>query len=329
MTQLLPRASTLAAASALAALLTGAAHAQPSASPGEIAARVNGKPIYTSEVAEQLALALRGREAQPEAQRVLTAQAIEQLIGRKLILEMLAQRKLAANDAEIDLEIDRIRKRLAVTGATLEEHLQATGQTIAALRQTLLWQLSWQRYLDRYLNEDNLKRFYEDRRREFDGSEVRVAHILWKVADPDDEEAVAQSQQQAAAVRAAIVGGEISFDAAAAQHSQSPTAASGGKLGFITRHDAMPEPFAKAAFALAEGGVSPPVVTPFGVHVIQCLEIRAGQRPWHDTRELVRQEAMRFLFDWIVSKERPAARVEYTDALPHFEPGTRRLTPAQ
>ena len=87
----------------------------------------------------------------------------------------------------------------------------------------------------------------------------------------------------------------------------------------------MPEPFAKADVALDKGEVSPPVTTPFGVHIIQCLEVKPGQRPWHDVRESVKLSATEFLFDWIVGQRRGKADVTYTGALPYFKPGTREI----
>ena len=304
--------------------VTSAAWSQPSSEATTVVARVNGEAIYVIDVEQQLAQALRNREVRPDALRLLQAQATEQLIGRQLILQMLAEKKLAANDKEIEVEVERIRKQLAVTGGTLDEHLQKKNLDLPALRRALRWQLSWQRYLDHYLSDENLQKFYAQHRRHFDGTEVRVAHILWKI-DVDDIEALASTKQRAQAVRDQINKSQLSFDAAAAEYSDAPTAQSGGQIGFITRHDSMPEPFAKAAFALDKGEVSPPVTTPFGVHLIQCLEVKPGQRPWHDVRESVKLSATEFLFDWIVSQRRGKAEVEYTGALPYFKPGTREI----
>lgn len=306
-------------------LLGEATSAQDSASWVTVAARVDGAPIYVGEVEQQVALVRRGREIEPAALRALQAQAIEQLIGRRLILAMLAEKRVAANAEEINVEVERIRKRLAVTSATLEEHLQQTNQSLAALRQNLTWQLSWQRYLEQYLASDNVKKFYELRKRQFDGSQVRVAHILLKVEKISDAAQVSAAVAQAAKLRAQIVAEEITFDAAAKQFSQSPTAASGGHLGFIERRGSMPEAFAKAAFDLESGRLSQPVVSPYGVHLIKLLEIKPGQREWHEVEGEVRQAATQYLFDWIVQRRRPTAKIEYTGALPHFKPGTREV----
>ena len=318
------RMRNLIMATGLLLASTACALAQPSSNATVVVARVNNDPIYVIDVEQQVAKALRGREARDDALKLLQAQATEQLVGRTLILQLLAEKNLAANEKEIDVEVDRIRKQLALTGATLEEHLQKTDQDEATLRRNLLWQLSWQRYLDHYLSDENLQKFYGQHRAHFDGSEVRVAHILWKV-DVDDSAALEEARASAARVRDEILSKQSTFDAAAAKYSQAPTANSGGKIGFITRHDSMPESFAKAAFELEKGEVSSPVVTPFGVHLIQCLEVKPGQRPWHDVRAAVKLSATEYLFDWMVGQRREKADVEYTGALPHFKPGTREI----
>ena len=290
-----------------------------------VAVRVNGYPIYVGEVEQQVQLVLRGRAAEREARRALQAQALEQLISRRLILESLAEKKQAANDEEINVEVERIRKRLAVTGEKLETHLEKTGQSLEALRRSLAWQLSWQRYLDQYLASDNVKKFYEVRKRQFDGSQMRVAHILLPVAKISDAAQVSAAVEQAKGIREKLAAEELTFDDAAKQFSKSPTATSGGHIGFIERHGSMPEAFAKAAFDLEPGKLSPPVVSPYGVHIIKTFEIKPGQREWHEVEGEVKQAATQYLFDWIAERRRPNAKIEYTGALPYFKPGTREV----
>ena len=99
------------------------AQAQPSSAATTVVARVNGDAIYAIDVEQQLAQALRDREVRPEALRLLQAQATEQLVGRQLILQMLAEKKLAANEKEINVQIERMRKQLGLTGSTLEDHM--------------------------------------------------------------------------------------------------------------------------------------------------------------------------------------------------------------
>jgi parvulin-like peptidyl-prolyl isomerase len=83
-------------------------------------------------------------------------------------------------------------------------------------------------------------------------------------------------------------------------------------LGFVTRHGEHVEAFSKAAFALAPGEMSPPVVTPFGVHLIQCVEIKPGTKTLDDVREDVLAAATAELFRNRAASERKNARIEYS-----------------
>jgi parvulin-like peptidyl-prolyl isomerase len=87
----------------------------------------------------------------------------------------------------------------------------------------------------------------------------------------------------------------------------------------------MHESFSRAAFALKEQEVSPPVITPFGVHLIRCAEINPGQRTWQDARQALTAAVTRYLFDWAAEKERSKAEIKFTGTLPHFAPGTEEL----
>ena len=133
------------------------------------------------------------------------------------------------------------------------------------------------------------------------------------------------ARQRAAEIREEITSGKLSFEAAAEKYSQAPTAKWGGDVGFITRHNMMPEPFAQAAFGLQPEEVSPPVVTSFGVHLIKCAEVKEGKKQWTDVRDQLLPACTRYLFQWIAGRERGGATIEYTGSGPHFKPGTKEL----
>lgn len=67
--------------------------------------------------------------------------------------------------------------------------------------------------------------------------------------------------------REQIVGGEASFAELASKYSDCSSAKKGGDLGTFGR-GAMQKPFEEAAFSLKVGGLSDPVWTDSGVHII-------------------------------------------------------------
>ncbi|GAB4568119.1 MAG: peptidylprolyl isomerase [Rhizobacter sp.] len=101
-------------------------------------------------------------------------------------------------------------------------------------------------------------------------NQTRARHILLRPS--------AQLSQQAAAARLVefkrqIASGARSFDQLARDNSEDGSAAQGGDLGWVSPGNFVPE-FEEAMNALAINGLSEPVVSRFGVHLIQVIERR-------------------------------------------------------
>ena len=107
--------------------------------------------------------------------------------------------------------------------------------------------------------------------------EVRARHIL------------VEKEEEAKAVHKRVAGGE-DFAKVAAELSKDPgSGQSGGDLGFFTKERMVPE-FAAAAFALKPGGISEPVKSQFGWHVIKLEERRTRPLPkFEDVKDRLAQ----------------------------------------
>ncbi len=289
--------------------LVAPAQDQPAAD-DRVAATVNGRPIYAREVERELARVVGKRKVEPAALAALREKTRSQLIDRRLILAYLTENGGAASDQDIELAIGRVRKQLAQQDVSFEDYLEDAGMSMNEFRFTLQWQIGWRRYLEKFLTEDNLQRFFDKHSREFDGTEMRVAHILFKAEPRDDQQALSDSIERADLVHKQVESGELSFADAAKKHSDAPTGADGGDIGFIGRRQPMPEPFSRAAFALDKGQTSQPVVSPVGVHLIHCLDIKPGTKTWQDVRTKLVPAVTQYLFEWVASQQRPKATVE-------------------
>lgn len=303
--------------------LVGLATSCPSR--GDIAAHVNGVPITVHEVHREVESAFANREIAPEAKNELLAHALEQLISRRLVLKWLAQTNQHANDAEVESAITQLKKQLEQRGGSLQEFLDRQKLDDAGLRRSLAWQIGWRRYLNEHLTDANLEKYFHRHRREFDGTELRVAHILFAVAEPAKAESVAECRKKAIEVWERIQAKELNFEQAVNEFSQSPSREQKGDIGFIGRRAPMPEPFSRAAFELEVGQVSQPVVTHFGVHLIQCLEVRPGPKNWHEVRGDLELAVTQYLFRWAADQVRATTKIEYSAEFPHFQPGTEIL----
>jgi len=101
-------------------------------------------------------------------------------------------------------------------------------------------------------------------------TQTRVRHVLLRTSPQLSAEV---ATRRLAEYRAAIEAGQRTFEDIARQFSEDGSAASGGDLGWATPGMMVPE-FEAAMNALAPGGLSAPVLSRFGVHLIQVLERR-------------------------------------------------------
>jgi peptidyl-prolyl cis-trans isomerase SurA len=115
-------------------------------------------------------------------------------------------------------------------------------------------------------------------------SQTRARHILLR---PTAALSEAAATAKLAELRQKIVSGQISFEAAAKEFSQDSSAAQGGDLGWAVPGQFVPE-FEGAMEKLQPGDISPPLVSRFGVHLIQVQERRTTALSAREQREAVR-----------------------------------------
>lgn len=117
--------------------------------------------------------------------------------------------------------------------------------------------------------------------------EYQVAHLLLRVACEAEREAkLAQIKDLKLQLDA---GGD--FAALARAHSEDTSAKAGGKIGDWVKTQDLDPDFAQALAQLPDGGVSEPVKTRFGYHLIQRQAYRPpGVRPFDEVREQLEKE---------------------------------------
>ncbi len=139
-------------------------------------------------------------------------------------------------------------------------------------------------------------------------------HILLRIS-PQLTEAAAAAQL--ADYRKRIAAGLASFESLAREHSQDGSAAQGGDLGWSTPGRYVPE-FEEALDALKPGEISQPVVSRFGVHLIELLERRQVQLSAREQREaarqVLRQKKMEEAYAVWARDQLGRAYIEYRDA---------------
>ena len=114
--------------------------------------------------------------------------------------------------------------------------------------------------------------------------QTRARHILLRTGP---ELSAFAASARLAEIRQRIVSGQTDFASAARETSQDGSAAQGGDLGWANPGMYVPE-FEDVMNRLGEGDLSKPVVTRFGVHLIQLTERRRAELGPREVRELVR-----------------------------------------
>jgi peptidyl-prolyl cis-trans isomerase C len=213
---------------------------------------------------------------------------------------------------EVDQRVAELVKALAKDNKRIEDFCRETGQTMAQLQARIVSQLQWRDYVKDRVTEKDLEKYYHEYKAFFDGDTVRASHIVLRVpptSSPADRQA---AYNKLAALRQDIAAGKIDFAEAAKQHSQCPSAPSGGDIGLIPRKWGMvDEAFARAAFNARVGEVTDVVQSEFGLHLIKVTERKPGKpSDFNQIKEQVREMYLEDLRQALIAQQHRTARVE-------------------
>jgi peptidyl-prolyl cis-trans isomerase SurA len=144
--------------------------------------------------------------------------------------------------------------------------------------------------------------------------QTRVRHILMRPSAQLTQDAIVRQLQE---MKRQVESGARKFEDLARQHSVDGSAEQGGDLGFAPAGAFVPE-FEAAMDSVRSGGLSNPVATRFGVHLIQVLERKDVKVDARQLREQARsglreQRFEQAYLDW-VRELRGRAYVEMRDA---------------
>ena len=144
-------------------------------------------------------------------------------------------------------------------------------------------------------------------------TQTRARHILLRPSNQLSQDA---ARAQLAGFRQQIASGKASFEELAKLHSQDGSATQGGDLGWSSPGNMVPE-FEKVMDSLSPGEISDPLVSRFGVHLVQVLERREAPLSMRDKQDIARNILRERKFDETMKnwerEMRGRAYVEYRD----------------
>jgi len=119
------------------------------------------------------------------------------------------------------------------------------------------------------------------------GMAVTQSHARHILLRPGPQLTEAQARERLADYKKRIEAGQADFAQLARDNSQDASGRNGGDLGWASPGMFVPE-FEDALNALKPGQIADPIVTRFGVHLIQLLERRQSTMSPREQREVVR-----------------------------------------
>ncbi len=149
-----------------------------------------------------------------------------------------------------------------------------------ALREPLKVQVEYLEYPFSYysskikVSEKEIEEFYNlHKETQFHQSKaVRVRHILFRVPEGTDLKQREAIRLKAEGVLKKAKAGE-DFAKLAKEHSDDPSAAQGGEIGFFSQGEMLPQ-LDKAAFALKKGEISDLLESTIGYHLLKLKDVR-------------------------------------------------------
>jgi peptidyl-prolyl cis-trans isomerase SurA len=324
-------------ASLLALALAGALASVPEATPApsapaaagpattfrrtldRVAATVNGDVITLRELERTAGSALAEADALPpgperdKARAQALHGAFDLLLADRLFQQQVKALDLGVSDAQVDAQVEAIKKQNGFDEATLDRALQAQGMDRPAFRAKLRTQLENFAVLQYKVggrvkvSDQELENYYRSHPQEFEGEdEVRVRHIFLPLAEGAPPAEVKRVEELGARVLQRLERGE-DFGKVAREVSRGPSAEDGGELGWL-RRGTIQRQLEEAAFSLRVGQVSGLVRAGPGVHIVQVEERRKGVgRSFADTKESIR--------DRLVDEQAEGYRQQYVAEL--------------
>ncbi len=259
-------------------LLAGTAAAQET----RIAAIGNDEVVSLNDLSNRMQLVMRssGIEDTPQNRARIQAQVLRTLIDEKLQMQEAKRLNITVTPEELEQAFARIEQQNNMTKGALDTFLRDSGIPRSSLADQLTASLAWGKLVrnrlmqDVTISDEEVTEALNQFKQEADVPQNRVSEIFIAVDNPSQEE---DAKRLADRLIDQIRGG-ANFGAVAQQFSQSPSAAVGGDIGWVTAKQLAPE-LGSAIDKMKPGEMSYPIRTPGGYYLLYLLERRKLGQP--------------------------------------------------
>lgn len=244
----------------------------------KIVASVDGKAVTLYEL--DAAMKTYGPEIAKEtgsSGNTLRAKVLDSLIDERLFENALAKSDVKVEPHEIDAYIDRILRSSRISMSTFESKLAEKKMTLDGYRAQIEKELLRNKFMNQQIgrkisiSERELKDYYDGHMGDFkSASSVRLSQITIPFT-----QSMTTGDLEKVEKFASDIAGEaksaLNFEILAQKYNGRPYIVQGGDVGIVATGDIHPA-IAAAVANLNVGGVTPPIVTESGVHIIRLTD---------------------------------------------------------
>ena len=226
----------------------------------------------------------------------LRRQVLERLILLRIQLQLARDAGIRIDDGRLNQTLLRIAEQNGLTLREFRDALERDGYDFAKFREEIREEIMIseirkrrvenqvrisQRDVDDYLST------MEGRGAEADRYQYRIGHILIAIPDGASSGEIAEAQARAGSVLDEVRAG-ADFATMAVTHSDGQQALEGGDLGWRQASD-LPTVFGDAVTRLEVGGITEPIRSASGFHLVRLIDKRDSER------QIVRQTRARHI----------------------------------
>jgi peptidyl-prolyl cis-trans isomerase SurA len=252
-----------------------------------VVAVVNNEVITRADLVKRTQLAtaqLKSQGTKPPPRDVLERQVLERLISNSVQLQFAKETGLRVDDVELDRAIARIAAENKLDVPGLRAAVEKDGIPFQRFREDIRDEIVMARLREREVDnrivvtESEIDNFINSQQAQTErGEEYNLSHILVTVPENASPEQIQARRARVDEALAQLKSG-ADFRQVAASFSDAPDALQGGGMGW---RDAarLPTLFLEAVKAMAPGGVSEPLRSANGFHILRLNERRGSTAP--------------------------------------------------
>jgi peptidyl-prolyl cis-trans isomerase SurA len=263
----------------------------------QIVAVVNDDVVTTSELQQALATAkmqIAQENIPTPADSVLRKQVLDQLINKKLQLQLAKQSGVQVTDSDLNAAIARVASQNHVSVGELYQHLNQEGMSSKDYRaemrdQLIMHKLQQQEVVSHIaISPQEVDKFMHSQQWQHNSEkEYKLDDILIPISDTPSPEEINAAKVHATMVFTKLNQGQNFQAIAQAESADAKHALQGGDLGWRKLPE-VPSAFAEKIVHMKPKEISAPIQTPNGFHIIRLADVRsAGQEAGAPSRKEV------------------------------------------